>query len=227
MLNDKIREADIISATGHTMKNVVVAGKGLAEVHTQISEVVQFLKDIKQQTADFKPWDFDAEQNPLTYIQRGYIDLQDDVAFRTMVDAANCFGNSYKPKAIWTGGAKHPEPGKFIWFPKLYENAEWNNSISDDDSVITEICKDSEKRQSHVDQAKKDGNVKRVVFARVISPLGDVMYRFKGEYELDLSKTNYGSGVVLRRIATHVRTFPSANQGERTTGGLAQAGLTE
>lgn len=209
VINDKVREADIISATGHIIQNIVVAGKSLNEVNEQVSNIVEYLKAAKLQNNDFKPWNFEAEQNPLTYIQRGYIDLQDDVAFRTMVNAANCFGNNYKPNAIWRGGARHPDPNKIIWFPKLYENSEWNNSVSDDDQVIIEVCKDSNKRITHIDKSKEKAELKRVVFARVISPLGDVMYRFKGEYKLDLVETSYDKGVVFKRIGTRVQTYPT------------------
>ncbi|KDO13268.1 hypothetical protein DP83_11860 [Vibrio metoecus] len=45
------------------------------------------------------------EQNTSTYIERGYIDLCDDVAFDKIVSAVNCFGHNY---AGWQrGGATH------------------------------------------------------------------------------------------------------------------------
>lgn len=208
--NDKIREADIISATGHEIKRIDVT-EDLIKINESIDRVVERLKFIKNDTIGFKPWDFEAEQDPKTYIEKGYIDLQDDVGFRTMVDAANCFGNDYKPKAIWTGGAKHAkEHNKMIWFPKLYLNGKWDNSISNDDEIITEICKTPENANLHVDKSLKKYDVKRIVFARVISPLGDVMYRFKGEYELDIEKTNYTNGVIYKRINTRVKTYPNA-----------------
>lgn len=207
ILQDKIREADIINATAHLIKRIIIAGQTLIEVHKQISELVIFLKDLKEQTTNFRKWDFEAERNPLTYINRGYIALEDDVAFKTMVDAANCFGNNYKRNGIWKGGAKHRENDKDIWFPKLYENAKWNNSISEDDNEIREICKYEVDRNPHIHREKSKANIKRIVFAKVISPLGDVMYRFKGLYEIDTEKTNYENGVVLKRIATRVQTF--------------------
>jgi very-short-patch-repair endonuclease len=208
--SDKIREADIINATGHEVLRVD-ATQSLEGINLTIDNIVTQLKTAKINKVDFTPWDFEAEQNPATYISRGYIDLKDDVAFRTMVDAANCFGNTYKPKGIWTGGAKHPkESGKFIWFPKLYKNGRWNNSISDDENTITEIYLDEKIAQQHVQKAIKDAHIKRIVFARVKSPLGDIMYRFKGEYELDLERTNSTSGIVLKRINQRVRTYSAA-----------------
>lgn len=204
---DKVREADIINITGHCIKRVDVT-QDLKLINESIDSIIIQLKQIKDQLVDFTPWNIEAEQNPDTYIKKGYIDLQDDVAFNTMVDAANCFGNDYKPKGIWTGGAKHPnEADTFIWFPKLYKNSEWNNSISNDENVIKEYCETAEKKEKHIDKAIKNSNIKRIVFARVKSPLGDTMYRFKGEYKVDIKKTNYQEGVVLNRIKTRVNTY--------------------
>jgi very-short-patch-repair endonuclease len=206
---DKIREADIINATGHKIWRVDVT-QSLEVINSSINDIVSKLKVAKNDKVDFKPWDFEAEQNPSTYISRGYIDLKDDVAFRTMVDAANCFGNTYKSKGIRTGGAKHPkESGKFIWFPKLYKNGKWDNAISDDENTITEMCLDEKIAHPHIKKAIKDSNVKRIVFARVKSPLGDIMYRFKGEYELDLERTNSINGTVLKRTNERVKTYSS------------------
>lgn len=204
---DKIREADIINATGHKVLRVKT-NQSIEEINLEIDNIVAELNKAKLERQDFNPWDFEAEQNPATYISRGYIDLKDDVAFRTMVDAANCFGNTYKPKGIWTGGAKHPkEAGKFIWFPKLYKNGKWDNTISDDENTITEMCIDQNIAQPHIQQSIMDAHIKRIVFARVKSPLGYIMYRFKGEYELDLSRTNQTNGTVFRRINHRVKTY--------------------
>ncbi len=52
----------------------------------------------------------------------------------------------------------------------------------------------------------------RLVFARVKSPLGDVMYRFKGEYKLDRETTNYQNGVIHRRIKTRVKTYSTLSK---------------
>jgi very-short-patch-repair endonuclease len=204
---DKVREADILSALNHKIIRIDVT-QSLKGINNAIDSIVAELKEIKKTLKDFNPWDFDAEQAPITYIKRGYIDLIDDVAFKTMVDAANCFGNNYKPKGIWKGAAKNLKDFKtFIWFPKLYPNNEWNNSISDDEQTIREYCEIESKRNNHIQLAIKDAAYSRIVFARVRSPLGDVMYRFKGEYKLDIEETNKSNEVVLRRTKTRVDTF--------------------
>lgn len=204
---DKLREVDIINATGHEVIRLDVA-KDIETINKEIYKIVEKIKDKKRNISCFKSWDIEAEINPKTYIDKGFIDLKDDCAFRTMVDAANCFGNDYKPKGIWHGGAKHPrESGKVIWFPKLYKNDEWNNSISNDEIEIREICELPEKAKSHIDQVIIDGIYNRIVFARVKSPLGDIMYRFKGEYILDKDATNYTDGLLWRRVADRAKTY--------------------
>lgn len=204
---DKMREADIINATGHEILRVDVT-KEIEIINNKILEIIERVKTKKSSIHEFKPWDIDAELNPKTYIDKGFIDLKDDCAFKTMVDAANCFGNTYQPMGIWTGGAKHPkECGKLIWFPKLYKNGKWNNSISDDETEIREICELPETAISHIDSVLSQGIYKRIVFARVKSPLGDIMYRFKGEYELVTEKTNYVDGLLWQRISERVNTY--------------------
>ncbi len=209
VISDTMREADIINATGHTVLRVD-ATQDLERVHHSIYAIVTEIKKAKESQKDFKAWDFEAEQNPETYLQRGYIDVEDDVAFRTMVDAANCFGHSYKAKSIWKGAVPHAmEQDKILWFPKLYKNAEWDNTISNDEKTITEKCLDVEEAERHIIEAQSEKNAKltRLVFARVKSSLGDVMYRFKGEYKLDVEKTNFANGVIYERTSTRVKTY--------------------
>jgi len=193
---DKIREADIINATGHEILRVDVT-QSFEGINSTINDIVSKIKISKLQLADFKPWVIEAEQNPATYISRGYIDLYDDVAFKTMVDAANCFGYNYKPKGIWRGAVKHPkEENKYIWFPKLYKNEEWDNSISDDEKTITEICL-TKKITRDIYVKLREPGIQRIVFARVKSPLGDIMYRFKGEYAFD---SDLNSGINGKKL---------------------------
>jgi len=203
---DKLREADIVNATGHEVLRVDVT-QDIEELNKEIFKIVEHVKSRKTNSNNFKTWNIDAELNPKTYIDKGFVDLNDDCAFRTMVDAANCFGNDYKPKGIWKGGARHGKDlGKIIWFPKLYKNGKWNNSISNDETKIREICEVPEIAKSHIDNVLID-NRTRIVFARVKSPLGDIMYRFKGEYELDRNLTNYTDGLLWKRISEKVQTY--------------------
>ncbi len=204
---DKTREADIINATGHEVLRVDVT-QDVGAVNAEIQRIVNHVRSRKNSVSDFKPWDIEAEQDPQTYIDKGSISLRDDCAFRTMVDAARCFGRDYKPNGIRKGGIKHPkEKGKMIWFPKLYKNGKWNNGISADETEITEIDESPETARSGIDRVLLGNIHRRIVFAKVKSPLGDIMYRFKGEYELEKELSNYDSGLLWKRVSTRVDTY--------------------
>jgi len=190
--SDNLREVDIINATGHTIYRVDIS-KGLDLVNSEIEIIVSKLKEKKKTCLDFKEWNLDDEYNPLTYVNKGFINVTDDCAFKRMVDAVLCFGRQYNKNGIWKGGVKHPKEEKTsIWFPKLYKNGLWDNSISIDENTIFEKNEDINLNDKHLHNVLNSLDYKRIVFARVKSPLGDIMYRFKGEFTLnkDLSLQN-------------------------------------
>lgn len=203
---DKAREADIINATEHEIFRVDIT-KDIEQIHLEIDEIVKIIKKKIEMTTNFQPWNLEKEQCSQTYIDKGYIDLEDDVAFKKTVDAINCFGANYA--GYQKGSVRHPkEMGKRIWFPKLYENDGYVNQISNDEMIIKSGRLD---HIANIEFVNKWINTERIriVFARVKSPLGDLMYRFKGEYEIDLDRTNYENGFIFKRIATRVKTYPN------------------
>lgn len=202
---DKLRQLDIVNATNHSVFRIDTS-RGIIETNNQIDNVIELIKKAKNNAVKFKNWDVEIEQNPETYINRGSINIQDDVAFKKSYLAANCFGHKYK--GFQKGGTNHPfEPNTLIWFPKLYKNSEWNNSISDDEKIITELSEDANFVREHVDNNLQKVENFRIVFARVRSPLGDVMYRFKGKFELDKLATNYNAGLIWKKISDSVKTY--------------------
>ncbi len=207
---DQVRQKDIIDATKHEFERVKV-NCGIDEVNRQIDLIVTFIKNkIANQhvSGAFKRWDLEAEQNPQTYIAKGYIDASEDVAFRTIADAASCFGQKYR--GLQTAWVAHPtEIGKRLWFPKLYPNDDWENSITADEETIYELCMKPDEVRKHINRMRLDTTISRLVFARVKGSLGDVMYRFKGEYKTDKEASNYEIGSVHRRIGTRVKTYPN------------------
>lgn len=209
LVADKMREADIIDATGHRILRVDVTQE-IERIHEACDQIAKDICNEIASNTDFAPWDLEAEMNPQTYVEKGYIDVGDDAAFKTMVDAANCFGLNIRPKGIWTGGARHPlEANTLIWFPKLYQNDDWDNQMSEDEQTITEVSSDSEKFKKHFDRVMRENEFTRIVFPRLKGPLGDFMYRFKGKFQLDISETNFENGFVWRRTDTRVKTYPN------------------
>lgn len=203
---DKVREADIINATEHEIFRVDVT-KSIEQIHFEIDKIVTVIKKKIENSSNFEPWDLEKEQNSQTYIDRGYIDVNDDVAFRTMADAASCFGKDYS-NGLQLSYIPHPtEQRKRLWFPKLYKNNEWNNQISNDENTIVSTTELIEKSKANVDKIIAQKNESVIVFARVKDSLGGIMYRFKGEYKLDDESTNYDVGCIYRRIGTRVKTY--------------------
>jgi len=210
--DDKVREADIVNATNHEVMRVDVS-KSLDDINNDIDLIVKAIRNkvdtLKSQNS-FIAWDLDAEFSSDTYINKGYIDVMDNVAFRTIKEACNCFGHNYS--GYQKASAPHPNDNEvMLWFPKLYPNNDWNNNISNDEEIITERNEDNEKAREHVISHKSNKEKhkhQRIVFARVKGNLGDVLYRFRGLYKLSLLDSNEEAGLVWKRVASKVKTYP-------------------
>lgn len=204
---DKIREKDIISITDHEIKRITIAGN-LKSINEQIDHLVAYINNkINEMGKGFIPWDIEKEFSPQTYIKKGSIKLSDNVAFRKCVHVANVFGHNYE--GLQKGGAKHPYyDDVMIWFPKLFPNGEWDNSISPDGKVIREKNVHEEKVDDHINDVINNQIHKRIVFAKVKGPLGEVLYKFKGEFELDIPLSKQKRCLIWKRISDTVKTFP-------------------
>jgi len=208
--SDKAREADIVNATNHEIFRVDVS-KSFNDINLKLNKIVHKIRNKTEQlkqNGSFSPWDIDSEFNPKTYIERGYIDISDNVAFKTIKDACNCFGHNYS--GYQSASASHPNSDIMLWFPKLFSKGEWDNQISDNEEIIIERNKNDEKAKEHIDshkEQKKGEKHKRIVFAYVKGNLGDTLYRFRGLYKLSLEDSNAEVGLVWKRIATRVDTY--------------------
>lgn len=203
---DAVREADIINATGHELIRIKVSDMAIEEINEEIDKVVKTIKT-KFDSISPTPWDIEAEYNPQTYIDRGSISVDDNVAFRTIADACNCFGHSYS--GFQRGFTRHPKEERMLWFPKLYANNDWENEISLDENEIYE--KNIKDQRAYFEKYKNDPDQsrERLVFARARSNLGDVMYRFKGVYKLDFVASDASRQFVYKRTEKSVKTYRS------------------
>ena len=202
-----VRESDIVNATSDDFERIDVT-KSLFSINERTDQVVDsILKRVAtaRQSGTWTDWDPESASDPKRYVEAGHMDAAEDVAFYRHIDAIACFGREYK--GFQRALARHPRiPNLHIWFPKLYENAEWENSICDDETIIHERRKKNNRGfvSEHLRTPEKH---RRLVFARVRSPLGDVMYRFKGLYESDVEEAKKTRNVTYRRIATRVKTY--------------------
>lgn len=142
------------------------------------------------------------------YIEKGFIDANDDVAFKRIYEACNIFGHSYK--GYQRAGTYHPyRDDVTIWFPKMYPNDTWINTISADETIIFERPVNSAEVREHMNSHINSNIHKRIVFAREKDKLGLLMYRFKGEYEINVQESYKEGCLVWNRVAERVKTFPT------------------
>ena len=144
--------------------------------------------------------------NQELYIKKGYIDLDDNMAFGTICDVCNCFGCNYK--GYQRVMARHPyERDTVLWFPKLYGNNEWDNSITPDGKVIYEKPKVKSREEFIDSQLSHFENYKRIVFAGTKGSFGYTIYKFKGAFMMDADATRRERMSIYNRIETQVKTY--------------------
>lgn len=140
------------------------------------------------------------------YIDKGYMDADEDVIFFRHADACNCFGHAYKQyqRAL----ARHAvEQDCSIWFPKLFDDGNWDNHLSLDEEIIYERNKHDNDKYIRTALNQPIWCFKRVVFVKE-KERGKAIYRFKGLYEVDLETTLKTSIMTYRRKAKRVTTYP-------------------
>lgn len=205
---DIVREADIINATGHQIERIKVSEQTIEQINAQIDIVLSHIRRKIDTNLKFF-WDIDAEYNPETYIKKGFISTFDNVGFKTIADACNCFGHSYD--GFQRGFTKHKMEDRMLWFPKLYKNEQWNNSINENETRISE-SRVSEPFK-HVNDSIFNENMlkERLVFAHAKNNLGETLYRFKGIFKLNPEASNETT-IIYDRIETEAKTYKQVSK---------------
>jgi very-short-patch-repair endonuclease len=204
--NDLTRETDIIDATKHRIKRIAIT-EDLNDINNQIretvSDILHLISSYKKEN-NFEDWEFDKEFDPNYYKNKGKISVDEGALFKQIAHACNCFGHNYD--GYQKGWATNIlDNTQYLWFPKFYDNKDWDNKISEDGLFITERCKIENLKEAHVNRIIQE-NIERVTFPRVKDNLGFVFYRFKGVFKVDKELSNLETGVVFRRIKTEAFT---------------------
>ena len=182
LASDKNRMKEIIDASNFTEKRIQIYDserkiKSLREINKEVDSIIKYIIDRKKEYISkdkFTPWDYYNKYNPDTHIKRGYLDTKDNVSFLYQRDVLRCFGygGGHYQKAVWS----IKETSKGVWFPKLYENKEWNNSLSSNFQRI------EMRRRDDSELALEFEDVEWFVFAHYKDFLGQTVYKFLGEF---------------------------------------------
>jgi len=196
-LSDDNRMKEIIDASDFLEKRIKIYDEelnvlDLSYINHEIDLLINFIRERKKELSiskKFVPWNFYNKYNPEKYINKGYLDINDNVSFLYVRDALKCFGytGGHYQRAIW----KIKGTEKSLWFPKLYENKDWNNSLSDD-------LKKIEMRKTDNSSLGLIGKHQWIVFAHYKDFLGQIVYKFLGEFHSSKDFSTEHNHVFLR-----------------------------
>ena len=142
-------------------------------------------------------WDYESKFSPQPHIDKGYIDVKDNVVFLYHKDAMKLFG--YKGKHFQRAYWRIKGFNQAVWFPKLYENIPWKNVLTDDSSKIIQ----EKYINGKISEYPLPSNEERIVFAHYKNVLGQTVYKFYGKFEVDWENTNSFTNI-FKRSATRI-----------------------
>ena len=148
------------------------------------------------------------EYNRGNYVEKGYIDVQDNFFVKRIVDGCNLFGYNYK--GFQRGFVKHPiEAGRRLWFPKIVNKGDWDNEIIDGGKTIIERSEIGWRKKLSEDPELIDpfNSDERVTFTGEIDSFGQYGYRFRGVYLIDKEMTKEKGVGIYKRIDTRVKIY--------------------
>ena len=181
-IKDEHRQREIVDATDFIEKRISVFDKNkkdrnINEINIEVDAFIDFIKKRKKQFIsknNFISRNYETKFSPAPHLKRGYIDVKDNVVFSNHRDALRCFGykGGHYQRAVW----RIKDSNKGVWFPKLYKNNTWNNSLSDDFKKI--IMKRNDNTKILRPRRKRE----YTVFAHYKDLLGQIVYKFLGEF---------------------------------------------
>lgn len=182
---DAIRSFDIADSAGLTEHRIAAVGVSIEQFDRNIDHFIDVIRDAKRNSVAFRPWSFEGRYTAAPHLEKGYLEIGRDAAFRTHRDALQCFG--YKrgdfQRGVWAVPPETVEriglKGKcVVWFPTLREHKNWDNSLSEDGLTIVEKNRD-------IKHEYKDDLGVRITMARSRDMLNSNLYRFVGAFEVD------------------------------------------
>ena len=151
-------------------------------------------------------WESVRDQNPSEYIEKGYLDADEDVRLRTVAECCNCFGAGYK--GFQGSGAKHKfEEDTDIKRLKFYPNGEWDNRLTLDGNRFTEFHINSSENEKYVQSRITELNQKIALFSHEKTSSAKYEAIFKGLYRVNTEETLKTKKVTYDRISKIMPTY--------------------
>ena len=187
---DRAREREIISYVDVEFFRIKCDNNSNIEsVHKRIDTLIDKIRRLKN-NKDFRPFSYQDEFSIDQWLRAGKLTISDGAKFRTHADVLRLFGKNFR---LHQAGSSPLNEKVQVWFPKLYNNNDWINSISPDGKIIeqTRVGNDMEIKEI------KDS----IVFAHQKDVLGNIYYSFKGIFRCTRHTEN---DIHYERIATEV-----------------------
>lgn len=189
---DKHREQEVVDAANVIFRRIKCDGNAsLESVHEAIDDIVKELKRRKETTEGFEPYSYENEFSVDKWLEKGVISVKDHAKFRTHADVLRLFGKDFKLHQSGTSALKN---GQQVWFPKLYNNKDWKNSLSSDGKTIRQYRIGS-------NMAVKGEIKDSLVFAHQTDVLGNTYYVFKGVFTCTKCATEE---IIYQKIADSI-----------------------
>lgn len=201
---DEIRKNDIVNALNCEFIRID-ASQPVVRIHEKIDQIVQKINLLKKKSS-FIAWDMDKEYNPHTYIEKGYIDADDNISLKKVVDCCNLFGAGYE--GYQGSGAAHKfEENTDIKRLKFFPNGTWNNQLLENEKVFTEYNMAPEENETYFQKRMYQYNQRTALFAYAKTSSGSFEAIFKGLYVLNHDKSKETGILTYDRISTMMPTY--------------------
>ena len=167
--------------------------KDIETINNEITKIVGIILDkIAKKGNKLGLWEVTYNM-PEFYIEKGYVNFNENVKFRKVKEVSDLFNMGYKDGSQVT--FKHTGfANEYFWCPKLKLNdndygksVPYTNEITLDGKYIYESAK--EKNVKFVNDILKDPTQIRFVFGYYRDSSGENMYKFRGVFELDIDTT--------------------------------------
>ncbi len=207
---DKERDRAVVEKANVKTERIIISGKSFEDVSSRIEDVVCIIRQMKEELMIAKkivPFVYGQKYETKFWLSKGTLSVSDDARFRTHVDVAKIFGKSLKghQRALIK-----LDDSKSVWFPKLYENGDWNNQLTSDGKLI-EMEKVTGGRFNS--DGKLSPNTIYYVFAHYRDELGQVYYAFKGGFNVTKQEENKAT---FTRVCDAIE-FSVVSQGANVT----------